>query len=161
MLNGDYTHLRIRQRNADFCEIQNQKKLSFDKKCENFLIFQMSVIYEIRFKDGDDVGHHLFIREHTTRVEEESRPSGKTILISNVPPWCSAQTLKKLFARFGNIENVQTQLKPGRYEETDIEISGRFTGMGTIIVKKINRNFFRLSTCLRIHIQYLILYTVR
>ena len=89
----------------------------------------MSVKFDIRFREGDEIGHHLFVREHSTRVEEASRPSGRTVLVSNIPPWVEESTLKRLFSKYGKIESVQVQLKPGKSENSKGEVKGRFTGM--------------------------------
>lgn len=87
----------------------------------------MSVSIEIRFKEGDEIGHHLFVRRHATRVEQGDRPSGRTLLVCNCPPWCPPDAVRRLFGRFGAIESVQTQLKPGNREEKSVETAGRFT----------------------------------
>ena len=66
----------------------------------------MSFVIELRFKAEDEVGHHLFLREHKTRVEQEGRPKNKTILISNIPPWCNTNSIRPLFDKFGKIDNL-------------------------------------------------------
>ena len=88
----------------------------------------MSVKFDLRFKEGDEVGHLLFVREHSTRVEEASRPAGRTVLVCNIPPWADGNTIKRLFSKYGKIESVQVQLKPGKFENSKEEIKGKFTG---------------------------------
>jgi len=65
----------------------------------------MSHVIELRFKE--ESGHHLFIRNHQTRIEQENRPKGKTILVCNIPPWCPNKSIKNIFRKFGKIENVE------------------------------------------------------
>ena len=105
----------------------------------------MSVSIEIRFKEGDEIGHHLFVRKHATRVEQNDRPSGRTVLVCNCPPWCPPDAVRRLFGRFGAIESVQTQLKPGKREEKSVETAGRFTGNGILLrdlVGLVTEEFF-------------------
>ena len=68
----------------------------------------MSFVIEIRFKE--DVGHHLFIRNHQTRLEQQTRPKGRTLLICNIPPWCPNKAVSRLFGRFGKLENVEVNI---------------------------------------------------
>lgn len=87
----------------------------------------MSFVIEIRFKDN--VGHHLFVRNHQTRLEQQTRPKGRTLLICNIPPWCPNKAISRLFGRFGKLENVEIQLRPGKYEEnkcSEEELVDRF-----------------------------------
>ena len=115
----------------------------------------MSHVIELRFKEDYSPGHHLFIRNHQTRIEQKTRPKGKTILCSNIPPWCPNNKIKNIFKKFGKIENVevktniylilliniiylinkylfnyiQIQLRPGKFEENKLpeeELVDRF-----------------------------------
>ena len=103
----------------------NKFFLDLQKKCS------MSQSFEIRFKEGDEFGHHLFVRLHSSRVEESTRPNGRTVLVTNIPPWVSDTTTKILFSRFGGIEDIQTQLKPGKAADSmaDVNKQGKFTGL--------------------------------
>lgn len=125
----------------------------------------MSIVFEIRFKEGDEIGHHLFVREHTTRVEEESRPTGRTVLVSNVPMWCKQQTLKTFFTRFGAIDNLQTQLKPGRQEKLNLDqMAGKFTGAviySFFILKKRLKRAHYSNTIFYIYLSYSIVHCIR
>merc|ERR1711990_424331 len=89
----------------------------------------MSHVIELRFKEDYSPGHHLFIRNHQTRIEQETRPKGKTILICNIPPWVPNKSIKNIFRKFGKIENVEIQLRPGKFEENKLsesELADRF-----------------------------------
>ena len=95
----------------------------------------MSFVIEIKFRSEDEVGHHLFIRKHQTRVIDTTRPKNRTILVCNIPPWCPTNQIKRLFSPYGSIVSTevktiifhqqsvnyffQFQLKPGKAEETD------------------------------------------
>ena len=87
----------------------------------------MSFVIELRYEAEDEHGHHLFCRRHVTRVEQSDRPKGRTLMVCNIPPWCPATHIKPLFSKFGSIEKVDVQLKPGKNEDLDEEeIEGKF-----------------------------------
>jgi len=79
----------------------------------------MSFVIEIKFRSEDEVGHHLFIRKHQTRVIDTTRPKNRTILVCNIPPWCPTNQIKRLFSPYGSIVSTEFQLKPGKAEEID------------------------------------------
>ena len=75
-----------------------------------FVLFRfMSFVIEIKFRSEDEVGHHLFIRKHQTRVIDTTRPKNRTILVCNIPPWCPTNQIKRLFSPYGSI--VSTEVK--------------------------------------------------
>ena len=91
------------------------------------LSFRMSFVIELRYEAEDEHGHHLFCRRHVTRVEQSDRPKGRTLMVCNIPPWCPAAHIKPLFSKFGSIEKVDVQLKPGKNEDLDEdEVEGKF-----------------------------------
>ena len=63
----------------------------------------------------------------STRVEQSDRPKGRTLMVCNIPPWCPANHVKVLFTKFGQIERVDVQLKPGKAENIDqSELENKF-----------------------------------
>jgi hypothetical protein len=87
-----------------------------------------SFTFDIKFEEKSEGGHTLFVREHRTRVVEEHRPSGRTVIVCNIPPWCPKSSIKANFGRFGKIKDIQLQLKPGKKPEEEEDIKNRFSG---------------------------------
>jgi len=79
----------------------------------------MSFVIEIKFRVEDEVGHHLFIRKHQTRVIDTTRPKNRTVLVCNIPPWCPTSQIKRLFSLYGSIVSTEFQLRPGKADESD------------------------------------------
>jgi len=72
------------------------------------------------------------------RVEQEGRPSDRTVLVCNVPPWCEVAAVSRIFSKYGPIDTVEAQLKPGNAKNNDCEASeleGRFK-VAYIVYKK-------------------------
>lgn len=86
-----------------------------------------SFTFDIKFEEKSEGGHTLFVREHKTRVVEEHRPSGRTVIVCNIPPWCPKSSIKANFGRFGKIKDIQLQLKPGKKPEEEEDIKNRFS----------------------------------
>ncbi|CAG5086631.1 Oidioi.mRNA.OKI2018_I69.PAR.g11291.t1.cds [Oikopleura dioica] len=86
-----------------------------------------SLTFAIKFDEKSEGGHTLFIREHKTRVEEAHRPTGRTIIVCNIPPWCPKNSIKANFVRFGKIQDIQLQLKPGKKPEEEEDTRNRFS----------------------------------
>jgi len=86
-----------------------------------------SLTFDIKFEEKSEGGHTLFVREHKTRVEEEHRPSGRTIIVCNIPPWCPKTSIKANFGRFGKIKDIQLQLKPGKKPEEEEDTKNKFS----------------------------------
>ena len=105
MLNGECIHTLILQKRD-----VSYKVRSYDCNYWNHYIFRlMSFVIEIKFRSEDEVGHHLFIRKHQTRVIDTTRPKNRTILVCNIPPWCPTNQIKRLFSPYGSI--VSTEVK--------------------------------------------------
>ena len=104
MLNGECTHILILQKRD-----VSYKVRSYAKIIRRILFRFMSFVIEIKFRSEDEVGHHLFIRKHQTRVIDTTRPKNRTILVCNIPPWCPTNQIKRLFSPYGSI--VSTEVK--------------------------------------------------
>lgn len=97
-----------------------------------------SLTFAIKFDEKSEGGHTLFIREHKTRVEEAHRPAGRTIIVCNIPPWCPKNSIKANFVRFGKIQDIQLQLKPGKKPEEDEDTQNRFSGLSKYFSQLFN-----------------------
>lgn len=53
--------------------------------------------------------HELFIKEHSLRHQEESKPAGRTLFVLNIPPYATEDSLKNLFSSSGKVTTVLLQ----------------------------------------------------
>lgn len=63
----------------------------------------------VKVKPNSKVVRHLFVKEHRAKEEVESRPSGKTLLVINIPPNVEEHQLQNAFKTFGDIDNLVIQ----------------------------------------------------
>ena len=106
MLSGECIHILILQKRD-----VSYKTRSMQIKKILFLLFRfMSFVIEIKFRSEDEVGHHLFIRKHQTRVIDTTRPKNRTILVCNIPPWCPTNQIKRLFSPYGSIVSAEVHI---------------------------------------------------
>lgn len=60
----------------------------------------------LRFSSSSTSYHNLFIKEHSVRLKDDSKPVGQTLFILNVPPYVTPDSLKNLFNSVGKIQRV-------------------------------------------------------
>lgn len=64
----------------------------------------------LKFSSNSTSCHELFIKEHSVRGVDETKPAGKTLFILNIPPYANSEEhLKIIFSEAGQIENVIIQ----------------------------------------------------
>jgi len=63
----------------------------------------------------------LFFKEHSVRNSHESKPVGRTLFVLNVPPYCTQDSLIRIFCKAGSVSKVYFQDKPssGEREKAD------------------------------------------
>ncbi|KAM6292083.1 ribosomal RNA-processing protein 7 homolog A [Porphyrio hochstetteri] len=64
--------------------------------------------------------HYLLVKEHQVREGAGATyPPRRTVFVLNVPPYCSADALSRLFARCGRVQSVDICDKPGLGEKKE------------------------------------------
>ncbi|GFU10347.1 ribosomal RNA-processing protein 7 homolog A [Nephila pilipes] len=80
--------------------------------------------------EGNNANRYLFLKKH--EGEEENKPSDRTLFIINVPQFFNDRCLKHLFAKFGDIENidihVHSHMKPASGDKTSHNSESKFFG---------------------------------
>lgn len=69
-------------------------------------------ILPVKFAAESRCPHHLFFKPHSVKAAEPSKPPERTLFCANVPPWMTAEALRRLFQNNGPIEAVYLQLEP-------------------------------------------------
>ncbi|KAK2917190.1 hypothetical protein Q8A67_001564 [Cirrhinus molitorella] len=86
-------------------------------------------VLSLRFSEDDAHAalHQLCVKEHRVRSESNTnRPLDRTLFVLNVPPYCSESVITDAFSRFGPIQSVELNEKPGACESSS-EASNYFT----------------------------------
>lgn len=60
----------------------------------------------LRFNSDSTSGHEIFIKEHNVRAIDETKPSGKTLFVLNIPPYADEKSLKNVFSQAGQVSKV-------------------------------------------------------
>lgn len=60
--------------------------------------------------------HHVYMREHHTRVMDPNKPKRRTLFLLNVPPYVTEQNLEDFFKTVGPVESVSFAARPGQNE---------------------------------------------
>ncbi|KAI2666835.1 hypothetical protein H4Q32_026544 [Labeo rohita] len=87
-------------------------------------------VLSLRFSEDDAHAalHQLCVKEHRVRSESNTnRPLDRTLFVLNVPPYCSESVMTDVFGRFGPVQSVELNEKPGACESSDSDASKYFT----------------------------------
>ncbi|NXX95321.1 RRP7A protein, partial [Centropus bengalensis] len=81
----------------------------------------------VKLRERQRSAHRLLLREHQVREGTGSaHPARRTLLVLNVPPYCSADSLSRLFARCGRVQYVEMCEKPTPGEKKEKRTSKFF-----------------------------------
>ena len=69
-------------------------------------------ILKLKFKESSRSSHHVFIKPHSARIDEELRPKERTLFCTNIPPWATADSIKRIFHMNGPIEQIYMDGNP-------------------------------------------------
>lgn len=69
-------------------------------------------VLQLKFSPSTQSTHHLFFKPHTVRAEEPLKPRDRTLFCANIPPWATAEAIKRIFQANGPIEQVYFQTAP-------------------------------------------------
>ncbi|XP_069508797.1 ribosomal RNA-processing protein 7 homolog A [Ambystoma mexicanum] len=81
----------------------------------------------VKFKEASRSCHYLYVKEHKVRQDlDPKRPQDRTLFITNIPPYCTQKCLLRLCSRYGPVQSVELQEKPGPAEATKVPESKFF-----------------------------------
>ncbi|XP_043091699.1 ribosomal RNA-processing protein 7 homolog A [Puntigrus tetrazona] len=86
-------------------------------------------VLSLRFSEDDAHAalHQLFVKEHRVRSESNTnRPLDRTLFVLNVPPYCTESVISDIFSRFGPVQSVELNEKPGASEVNHSSLSRFF-----------------------------------
>ncbi|XP_026762672.2 ribosomal RNA-processing protein 7 homolog A [Galleria mellonella] len=90
---------------------------------------------ELKLAEDSQSPHTIYIKEHVVREHTKDRPSGRTLLVLNVPPYADEKGIENAFRDVGDIESVQFSLKPSG---TDTKSERKF-------IENIDKPSFRVA----------------
>ncbi|VDP07744.1 unnamed protein product [Soboliphyme baturini] len=84
---------------------EQQKQLK-NQEIDSFKILRLKV-------SSDSTAYHwMYLKEHSTRVQHESKPQKRTLMVIAVPPFLNRASIQELFEPFGVVEKVFLQKAP-------------------------------------------------
>lgn len=83
----------------------------------------MFTALDLKLTEDTESPHVIYFKEHAVREHTADKPSGRTLLIVNVPPYADEKGLINAFKRAGKVQSVQFSLKPSA---TDIKLTKKF-----------------------------------
>ncbi|NXY17758.1 RRP7A protein, partial [Atrichornis clamosus] len=82
----------------------------------------------VKFAERQRSPHCLLVKEHQVREgADTAHPPRRTLFVLNVPPYCGADSLSRLFSRCGHVQSVDICDKPGLGEKKDKPTSKFFS----------------------------------
>lgn len=69
-------------------------------------------VVPVKYNDQSLVSHYLYVKQHSVREADNSRPSNRTLFVLNIPPYVTEECLVTLFGEAGKVANVFIHKKP-------------------------------------------------
>uniref|UniRef100_G3MRL5 RRM domain-containing protein n=1 Tax=Amblyomma maculatum TaxID=34609 RepID=G3MRL5_AMBMU len=66
----------------------------------------------VKFSNETNSSHILLFKAHNVREKNEHKPSGKTLFVVNLPPYCNEDSLERVFGDCGRVAKVWLQKAP-------------------------------------------------
>ncbi|CAH0546252.1 unnamed protein product [Brassicogethes aeneus] len=66
-------------------------------------------VLKLRFSPESSCSHSIFVKEHSVRTHDDSKPSGRTIFILNLPPYATNDSIEHVFSEAGKVDSVILQ----------------------------------------------------
>ncbi|NXI43496.1 RRP7A protein, partial [Galbula dea] len=86
----------------------------------------------VKFGERQRSPHYLLLKEHQVREGAGSmHPPHRTLFVLNVPPYCSLDSLYRLFTRCGQVQSVDICDKPGTGEKKE-KLTSKFFNRKTV-----------------------------
>ncbi|XP_052070849.1 ribosomal RNA-processing protein 7 homolog A-like [Mytilus californianus] len=79
---------------------------------KNHMVINGFTVLQTRFTDQSKTGHYLYVKEHAAKDQDARRPPERTLFVVNIPPYCTKESLRHIFSRFGKILHIHLQDKP-------------------------------------------------
>lgn len=64
------------------------------------------LVIPVKLSESSTSAHELFIKEHSSRQQSTEKPAGRTLFVLNLPPYATKESIKNVFSKAGNVENV-------------------------------------------------------
>ncbi|XP_057286767.1 ribosomal RNA-processing protein 7 homolog A [Pezoporus wallicus] len=95
----------------------------------------------VKFGERQRSPHYLLVKEHQLREGAgTTHPPHRTLFVLNVPPYCTPDSLSRLFNRCGHVQSVDMCDKPGPGEKKE----------------KLNSKFFNCKTVTGFRVAYVV-----
>lgn len=78
----------------------------------SFIDINLVLALELKLTEDSVSPHTVFIKEHSVRGHTDDKPSGRTLLILNVPPYADEKGISNAFKEAGSVQSIQFSLKP-------------------------------------------------
>ena len=78
----------------------------------------------LKFNENYDGERKAYFTEHQSSTPCPEKPLGRTIYVTCVPPWATAESLERLFEENGPVQNVFLEKRPNPGPPTSEESSG-------------------------------------
>ncbi|KAL3876926.1 hypothetical protein ACJMK2_034707 [Sinanodonta woodiana] len=85
--------------------------MSTSHECGSVVIQGFSVV-PVKFSEKCKAAHYLYLKEHAVRDNDEHKPKNRTLFVLSVPPYCTEECLRRLFAQCGKVQRVYIHKKP-------------------------------------------------
>lgn len=69
-------------------------------------------VLKVKFRENCKSSHDVFFKPHSVRSDEICKPADRTLFVANIPPWATAESVKRIFQPNGSIEAVYFQSEP-------------------------------------------------
>ncbi|NXV18981.1 RRP7A protein, partial [Cepphus grylle] len=89
-------------------------------------------VLAVKFGERQRSPHYLLVKEHQVREGAgTTHPPRRTLFVLNVPPYCSPDSLSRLFSRCGHVQSVDICEKPGPREKKE-KLTSKFFNRKTV-----------------------------
>ncbi|ESO87195.1 hypothetical protein LOTGIDRAFT_229333 [Lottia gigantea] len=79
------------------------RKMETSGKTREAVLVKDFTVVPIKFEESSCACHNIYFKEHSLH-REDTKPKGRTLFITNIPPYCTTEVLHRLFSQFGNIQ---------------------------------------------------------
>ncbi|GAB6025838.1 hypothetical protein CHUAL_011820 [Chamberlinius hualienensis] len=70
-------------------------------------------VFPVKFSESSTAVSYLFYKLHQSRDQDNDKPSGRTLFVINIPPYCTEECFGRLFSDCGSVERVVFQRTTG------------------------------------------------
>ncbi|XP_048755799.2 ribosomal RNA-processing protein 7 homolog A-like [Ostrea edulis] len=91
---------------------------------EKTVVVDGFTVLQTKFQESSKPGHSLYVKELQKRAGT-TRPKDRTLFVVNVPPYCTQESVKRVFSDFGEVIKVCLYNKP-RNEDAQPNLSKYF-----------------------------------